>query len=113
MENGQLPMTVLHRLDSMLDPIRQEVRARKASLDKAGVTNQDLVLRRSAGQAFYNTSKFTHRDLKACGNCQQLEADFRAYLDGFSPNVQDIIDKFEFRNQIPRLAKADAVGTRS
>ncbi len=42
---------------------------------------------------------------------QQLKADFEAYLDGFSPNVQDILDKFEFRNQIPRLSKADALGT--
>jgi len=51
------------------------------------------------------------RDLKARASRQQLEADFRAYLDGFSPNVQEIIDNFEFRNQIPRLAKADALGT--
>ncbi len=42
---------------------------------------------------------------------QQLKADFEAYLDGFSPNVQDILEKFEFRNQIPRLSKADALGT--
>ena len=42
---------------------------------------------------------------------KQLKADFEAYLDGFSPNVQDILDNFEFRNQIPRLSKADALGT--
>ena len=47
-----------------------------------------------------------------CGPCrQQLRADFEAYLDGFSPNVQDILENFEFRNQIPRLSKADALGT--
>ena len=51
------------------------------------------------------------RDLRARASRQQLEADFRAYLDGFSPNVQDILDNFEFRNQIPRLSKADALGT--
>ena len=51
------------------------------------------------------------RDLKARANRQQLKADFEAYLDGFSPNVQDILDNFEFRNQIPRLSKADALGT--
>ena len=62
-------------------------------------------------QAFYNTSKFTLRDLKARASQQQLKADFEAYLDGFSPNVQDILEKFEFRNQIPRLSKADALGT--
>jgi len=64
-----------------------------------------------AKQAFYNTSPFTLRDLKARAKTQQLKADFEAYLDGFSPNVQDILNAFEFRNQIPRLSKADALGT--
>ena len=50
-------------------------------------------------QAFYNTSKFTLRDLCARAGRQQLKAAFQAYLDGFSPNVQDILDNFEFRNQ--------------
>ena len=50
------------------------------------------------------------RDLKSRASQQQLKADFEAYLDGFSPNVQDILDNFEFRNQIPRLSKADALG---
>src|SRR5436190_6741223 len=83
----------------------------KTSLDKAKITNQDQALRQAAGQAFYNTSKFTLRDLKARTSQQQLKADFEAYLDGFSPNVQDILDNFEFRNQILRLSKADALGT--
>lgn len=106
-----LPMTVIRRLDAVLEPTKQAVLDMKASLDKAGITNQDAALRQAAGQAFYNASKFTLRDLKARASRQQLEADFRAYLDGFSPNVQEIIDNFEFRNQIPRLAKADALGT--
>ena len=46
-------------------------------------------------------------DLRARASRQQLEADFWVWLDGFSPNVQDILDSFEFRNQIPRLSKAD------
>ncbi len=106
-----LPMTVIRRLDAVLEPTKQEVLAMKALLDKEGVVHQDVALRRAAGQAFYNTSPFTLRDLKARANRQQLEADFRTYLDGFSPNVQEIIDNFEFRHQIPRLAKADALGT--
>lgn len=105
-----LPMTVIRRLDAVLEPTKQEVLEMKAKLDKAGITNQDSVLRQAAGQAFYNTSPFTLRDLKARSSRQQLEADFRAYLDGFSPNVQEIIDNFEFRNQISRLARADALG---
>ncbi len=106
-----LPMTVLRRLDAVLEPTKQAVLDMKAALDKAGITNQDQALRQAAGQAFYNTSKFTLRDLKARASQQQLKADFEAYLDGFSPNVQDILENFEFRNQVPRLSKADALGT--
>lgn len=106
-----LPMTVLRRLDGVLEPTKQAVLDMKASLDKAGITNLDQALRQAAGQAFYNTSKFTLRDLKSRASQQQLKADFEAYLDGFSPNVQSILENFEFRNQIPRLSKADALGT--
>ncbi len=106
-----LPMTVLRRLDAVLEDSKQAVLDMKASLDAAGLVEQDPALRQAAGQAFYNTSKFTLRDLRARANRQQLTADFEAYLDGFSPNVQDILDNFEFRNQIPRLSKADAIGT--
>jgi type I restriction enzyme M protein len=106
-----LPMTVLRRLDAVLEPTKQSVLDTKALLDGAGITNQDQALREAAGQAFYNTSKFTLRDLRSRASQQQLKADFEAYLDGFSPNVQEILDNFEFRNQIPRLSKADALGT--
>src|SRR5215218_10058911 len=106
-----LPMTVLRRLDAVLEPTKQAVLDMKVSLDKAGITNQDQALRQAAGQAFYNTSGFTLRDLRARASQQQLKADFEAYLDGFSPNVQEILESFEFRNQIPRLSRADALGT--
>src|SRR5881296_2838117 len=106
-----LPMTVLRRLDAVLEPTKQAVLNMKDSLDKAGIVHQDAALRQAAGQPFYNTSKFTLRDLRARASQQQLKADFEAYLDGFSPNVQEILDNFEFRNQIPRLSKADALGT--
>ena len=106
-----LPMTVLRRLDSVLESSKLAVLEMKTSLDKAKIIHQDQALRQAAGRSFYNTSKFTLRDLKARASQQQLKADFEAYLDGFSPNVQDILEKFEFRNQIPRLSKADALGT--
>ena len=106
-----LPMTVLRRLDAVLEDSKQAVLDMKSSLDKARIVEQDTALRQAAGQAFYNTSKFTLRALRARANRQQLTADFTAYLDGFSPNVQDILDNFEFRNQISRLSKADALGT--
>ena len=106
-----LPMTVLRRLDAVLEDSKQAVLDMKAVLDQAGVVEQDTALRQAAGQAFYNTAKFTLRDLRARASRQQLRADVEAYLDGFSPNVQDILENFEFRNQIPRLSKADALGT--
>ena len=96
-----LPMTVLRRLDAVLEPTKQAVLDMKARLDAAGVANQDAALRQVAGQAFHNTSQFTLRDLRARARKQQLRADFVDYLDGFSPNVQDILGNFEFRNQIP------------
>ena len=106
-----LPMTVLRRLDAVLEATKPAVLQMKANLDKAGIANQDAALRQAAGQAFYNTSPFTLRDLRNRASQAKLRADFEAYLDGFSPNVQDILDNFEFRNQIPRLSKADALGT--
>lgn len=106
-----LPMTVLRRLDAVLEASKPAVLQMKANLDKAGIANQDAALRQAAGQAFYNTSPFTLRDLRNRASQAKLKADFEAYLDGFSPNVQDILDNFEFRNQIPRLSKADALGT--
>ena len=87
-----LPMTVLRRLDAELESTKQAVLDMKASLDGAKIIHQDPALRQTAGAAFYNTSKFTLRDLKARASQQQLKADFEAYLDGFSPNVQDILD---------------------
>lgn len=106
-----LPMMVLRRLDVILEPTKDAVTKMKASLDAKKIVHQDPALRQAAGQAFYNHSKFTLRDLKGRASQQQLKADFEAYLDGFSPNVQEILDNFEFRNQIPRLSKADALGT--
>ena len=106
-----LPMTVLRRLDAVLEDSKQAVLGMKTTLDAAGIVEQDSALRQAAGQAFYNTSRFTLRDLRARANRQQLTADFEAYLDAFSSNVQDILDNFEFRNQIPRLSRADALGT--
>jgi type I restriction enzyme M protein len=105
-----LPMTVIRRLDAVLEETKQDVLDMKARLDKAGITNQDAALKQASKQAFFNTSPFTLRDLKSRAKQQQLKADFEAYLDGFSPNVQEILDKFKFRNQIPTLVEADILG---
>lgn len=106
-----LPMVVLRRLDIVLEATKKDVLAMKAQLDAAGVVNQEAALRSAAGQPFYNTSQFQLSDLRNRGNQQQLQADFDDWLNGFSSNVQDILSNFEFRNQVPRLSKADALGT--
>lgn len=105
-----LPMTVIRRLDAVLEPTNEQVLKTKKMLDDAGVTNQDGGLRQASGQAFYNISPFTLRDLRSRSRQQQLKADFEAYLDGFSPNVQEILNKFKFRNQIPTLVENDILG---
>ena len=106
-----LPMCVLRRLDAVLERTKKAVLETREMLDQQGITAQRAALCSAAGQAFYNTSKFTLRDLKSRGSQQQLKHDFEDYLDGFSQNVQDILINFEFRNTIPRLSKADALGT--
>ena len=77
-----LPMTVLRRLDAVLEDSKPAVLAMKRQLDELGLVNQDDTLRQEAGHAFYNASPFTLRDLKNRAKQGQLEADFRAYLDG-------------------------------
>lgn len=105
-----LPMTVIRRLDAVLEPTKEAVLSMKAQLDKAGVANQHAALCQASGEAFYNTSQFRLRDLASKARRQQLKSDFEAYLDGFSPNVQEVLDKFKFRNQIPTLVDADILG---
>lgn len=105
-----LPMTVIRRLDAVLEDTKQRVMDMKAKLDAAGITNQTDALCVAAGQAFCNTSPFRLRDLTARAKQQQLKADFIAYLDGFSPNVQEILQKFQFRNQIDTMIEADILG---
>ncbi len=105
-----LPMTVIRRLDAVLEPTKEAVLAMKEQLDAAGITNQDAALRKAAGEAFYNTSPFRLRDLVHRGRQQQLKDDFQDYLEGFSPNVQEVLSKFKFYNQLPTLVEADALG---
>jgi len=82
-----LPMCVIRRMDAVLEPTKKAVLETKKMLDDAGITEQRADLCDSSGQAFYNTSRFTLRDLKSRGNQQQLLADFEDYLNGFSANV--------------------------
>ena len=105
-----LPMTVIRRLDAVLEDSKDAVLAMKAMLDEAKVTRQTPALCNAAGQAFCNSSPFRLKDLTSRAKTQQLKADFIAYLDGFSENVQEILDKFKFRNQIATMVEADILG---
>lgn len=105
-----LPMTVIRRLDAMLEDTKPAVLEMKKKMDGAGITNQWPALCNAAEQAFCNSSPFLLRDLTSRAKKQTLKADFEAYLDGFSPNVQEILDKFKFRNQIDTMVETDVLG---
>jgi len=105
-----LPMTVIRRMDAMLEETKPAVLAMKKKLDAAKIDNQWPALCNAAGQAFCNASLFLMKDLTSRSKAQTLKADFTAYLDGFSPNVQVILDKFKFRNQIETMVDADILG---
>lgn len=105
-----LPFIVLRRLDAVLEATKETVLDRKKFLDTHKVAEQDGALRMAAGQAFYNVSEFTLAKLKASAAGQRLRDNFIAYLDGFSPNVQEILTKFNFRNQIQKLVDSHVLG---
>lgn len=105
-----LPMTVIRRLDALLDDSKEAVLDMKKKLDAAGIDNQWPALCNVAGQAFCNASPFMLKDLTSRAKKQTLKSDFEAYLDGFSPNVQEILEKFKFRNQIDTMIEADILG---
>ena len=105
-----LPMTVIRRLDALLEDTKEAVLSMKKKLDEAGIDNQWGALCNASGQAFCNSSPFRLRDLTSRSKKQILKTDFEAYLDGFSPNVQEILEKFKFRNQIDTMIDADILG---
>lgn len=100
-----LPMTVLRRLDSLLEPTKQAVLDELAFWDD-DIDGAESELQRASGYVFYNTSKWTLSRLKdnANNNAQYLLLNFDEYLNGFSPNVQEIIDRFSLRTQIAHMS---------
>lgn len=110
-----LPMVVLRRLDALLEPtkdaVMEELRFQK---DEAGFTPGEWdteALREASGYVFYNISEWTLQRLydTATNNQQLLEGNVKTYLDGFSPNVQEIIGKFNLRSQISHMANKDVL----
>ncbi|GAB2594276.1 DNA methyltransferase [Paractinoplanes abujensis] len=99
-----LPLTVLRRLDWVLEPTKDEVLARYESLSAAGVKNVDPVLRKVAGLGFYNISPLNFRSLTA--DQDNVATNLRSYIGGFSPGAVDVLDKYGFDAQITRLDEA-------
>lgn len=106
-----LPFFVIRRFDAVLAPKHDDVVKKKKEFEARGITvDIDPALCTIAGQAFCNRSEYTLTDLKARTNQQQLKRDFLDYLDGFSQNVQEILNKFKIRNEIDTLSQHDRLG---
>lgn len=95
-----LPLTVIRRFDCILADTKDAVLAKYEQVQKLPM--KDVLLRKASGKAFYNTSKYTFEKLLA--DPDNIEANFRDYLNGFSENVQDIIEKFKFDTHITTMA---------
>lgn len=106
-----LPFFVIRRFDAVLEPVHDKVIRKRKEFEASGqAIDLDPALCVIAGQAFVNKSEYTLKDLKSRTNQQQLKKDFVNYLDGFSQNVQEIINKFHIRNEIDRLSEQDRLG---
>ena len=105
-----LPMTVIRRLDAVLEDTKDKVLNTKKRLDDKGIVNQTEALCHAAKQSFCNWSPFRLKDLTSRAKQHKLKMDFLAYLDGFSPNVQEILKKFKFHVQVDTMVDADILG---
>jgi type I restriction enzyme M protein len=99
-----LPLTVLRRLDCVLAGTKEKVLAKQAELQGKKLENLDPQLRRIAGFAFYNTSRYDFEKLLA--DAPHLAANLRNYIAGFSPNMREVLEKFDFDNTISKLDEA-------
>ena len=99
-----IPMVLLCRLDAVLQSSKAAVlkEARRPSADEKSLC-------KASGQAFYNTSEVNFNDLRAVSDHQELGRQFFAWVDGFSANVLEIVESFEFRSQVSNLIQADAL----
>jgi type I restriction enzyme M protein len=105
-----LPMIVIRRFDAVLETTKPAVLDMQKKLVKQGILEKDAALKTVAKEQFVNSSPYTLKDLKSRTNNQQLKNDFIQYLDGFSKNVQDVIERFEFRLQIEKLVENNILG---
>lgn len=106
-----LPMTVIKRLDSVLSPKKKQALEFMESDVIKDLDDKHSHINRRIGEVFCNISKFNLLDLTSSTNRQALKENFINYLDGFSPNIQDILNKFKFRNQIDTMDEAGILGS--
>jgi type I restriction enzyme M protein len=99
-----LPLTVLRRLDCVLAPTKERVLKRQAELRGKGLQDLDAQLRKASGFAFYNTSRYDFDKLLA--DAPHIAPNLRNYIAGFSPNMREVLEKFDFDNTISKLAEA-------
>ena len=99
-----LPLTVLRRLDCVLAPTKDKVLRRKEELRGRGLQDLDGQLRKASGFAFYNTSRYDFDKLRA--DAPQLAANLRNYIAGFSQNMREVLERFDFDNTISKLNEA-------
>jgi type I restriction enzyme M protein len=100
-----LPMTVLRRLDCVLEPTKDKVLEKHKELSKKNLKDPEPFLNRIAGVPFHNTSKFTFAKLK--GDPDNIAANLIKYINGFSTRAREIIKHFNFEEEIVRLDKSD------
>ena len=105
-DNGKviLPFVVLRRLDCALEANKEKV-LEKAKTLKSDTVAKDFELQKVSGYAFYNTSKYDLQ--KAIGDPTNLKQNLRAYVDGFSPNIREIFEKYDFNTHLTKLDEAD------
>jgi len=99
-----LPLTVLRRLDCVLAPTKAKVLETQARLREKKLENQVAALRQASGFAFYNTSRFDFDRLLA--DAPHIAANLRNYIAGFSPNMREVLERFDFDNTISKLDEA-------
>src|SRR5437660_4301933 len=99
-----LPLTVLCRLDCVLSRTKEKVLKRQAELRGKGLQDLQSQLRAASGFAFYNTSRYDFE--KLLGDAPHVAANLRNYIAGFSQNMREVLEKFDFDNTISKLDEA-------
>lgn len=98
-----IPMTIIRRFECALEETKDKVLAQVEEDEKNGEETPDLVYQKIAGYQFYNKSKYTLKEL--CNDSPKIKTNFESYIEGFSPNAQDIITNLEFKKQIEKMDK--------